>query len=200
MPHKTVGRPSGGASRAKNDIVTAAQKNFSVKGFNRTTIRDIAGDAGVDPALVMHYFGNKQKLFVETMLPLYKAPVLLDAALNAPQNERAANIRAVFTRILDDEDTIMLMTGILRAASSEPTAAAMLRDFVHRNLAQPLAKATLKPDAELRAAMFGSQLVGSMFARYIVKVEPMASASTEDIVDLLMSTFGHMLDSDTATP
>jgi AcrR family transcriptional regulator len=144
-----------------------------------TTIRGIAARAGVDPALVHHYFGSKQQLFVAAM----ELPVDLDAVvpglLAGPPDELGYRIATFVLELWGAPHTRPLMLGIVRSAASDAVAAQLLRQILAEGPFAAIAKAIDRPDAELRATLVGSQLVGLAMARYIVGAEPLASAPVE---------------------
>ena len=187
-------RPGGGGTRDR--ILAEARAGFGERGFDGTTIRAVASAAGVDPALVHHYFGSKQQLFVEAM----ELPVdLAEAAprlLAGPPAELGVRIVRFVLELWDKPATRSLMLGVIRSASTDPVAAAMLRRILAEGPFAALAQATDRPDAALRATLVGSQLVGLAMARHIVGVEPLASASPESIAVAIGPTIQRYLTGD----
>jgi AcrR family transcriptional regulator len=181
---KALGRRPG-KSGAQSAILRSAQKLFAEKSYDRTTIRDIATQAGVDPALVIHYFRTKQELFLAAMMPLAKAPKLLPGALEGDRDEVGLRFARLVVQLLEDGETPQFLTAMIRAAVSEPKAAEMVRNFVGPNLIRPLAKNMRHSDAELRAALIGAQMVGIITVKYIVRAEPLASATPAEIEKVL---------------
>ena len=150
----------GKATRAT--ILKAARAQFSVHGFERTTIRSIAAEAGVDPALVMHYFGSKADLFAAVSRLDITFP---DLSGIAP--ERVAGVLVpLFVRVWDPEGSFL---PLLRAAATNRTAADALLEVFAEQVAPALAAVTPDRAAE-RAAMVGSQVLGIAMARYVVGV------------------------------
>ena len=159
-----MGRRSGrrpGDSGTREAIRAAAVRLFAEQGYDRTSMRAVAAAAGVDPKLVAHYFGSKQQLFVSVVeLPFDPAVV----------------------GVLEDPEGRRRLTGLIRAAASEPEAARMVRELVGREVFARIAEALGVEDADVRASLVGSQVVGLAMARYIVRVEPLASLSPEAVV------------------
>ena len=182
---KKAPRQRQGKRDTQRTILLAAQKLFASKSYDRATIRDIASAAAVDPALVMHYFGTKQELFVEAMLPLSKTPQQLPGILAGEPERRGERFAQLMSQIFSDGETTQFLTAIVRAAASEPNAAVMVRDFIGLNLISPTAKGLPQGDAELRASLIGAQVIGIVMMKYIVQAEPLASASPADIEKVL---------------
>jgi AcrR family transcriptional regulator len=171
---RTGRRPGGQDTRGR--ILAAARTMFGERGFDGTTIRGVAVGAGVDPALVHHYFGSKQRLFVAAM----EIPVDFDAAvatvLAGPRDELGEQFVLLVLRLWEAPSMRALMLGLVRSATSDAAAAGMLREVLAEGPFLALARAIDLPDASLRATLVGTQVVGLAMARYVVRVEPIASA------------------------
>ena len=162
---KQVGRSGrrAGSPDTRGEIAAAAGRLFAERGYDRTSMRAIAAEAGVDPALVTHYFGSKQRLFVSIVqLPIDPALVVGLAAGGADgAGERLA--RTVIG-VLESPAGRERATGIVRAAASEPEAAALLREQLAEQLFGPVARELGTDEPELRANLCGSQMVGLVMA------------------------------------
>jgi AcrR family transcriptional regulator len=171
-----------GASGTRDAILLAARARFAEVGYDRATIRAIAMQAGVDPALVMHFFGSKQQLFLAaielTVNPAEVVPALLEDGIDG-LGERLARF---YLGMWEDPQTRDGVAGILRSAFSHEDAAALVRGFLGSELFGRLAPSVEGPDATLRVELAGAHLIGIAMARYVVKVEPLASADVETIV------------------
>jgi AcrR family transcriptional regulator len=171
-----------GASGTRDAILLAARERFAEVGYDRATIRAIAVQAGVDPALVMHFFGSKQQLFLAamelTINPAEAIPALLGDGLDG-LGERLARF---YLQMWEQPETRDGLAGIMRSAFSHEDAAALLRAFLGSEVFGRLAPSIGGEDAELRVALAGSHLVGIAVARYVVKVEPLASADPETVI------------------
>ena len=182
-----------GPSGTRDAILAAARKQFGDVGYDRATLRSIGAAAGVDPALVLHFFGSKQRLFLSVVeLPIDAEDVIpmLVAGDRASVGRRLAGF---LLAVLDDPDSRNRITSMVRAAASEPQAAAMLRELLTRRVFQPLAAALGSEDAALRANLVGSQIVGLVMARFVVAVEPLASTDTETVVEAIAPTLQRYL-------
>ena len=172
-----------GESGARERIAASARDAFGELGFDAATIRGIATRAGVDPALVHHYFGTKQRLFLTVMSLPFDAAAL-QAQLLAPGRDGVGERLVRFFMGLWEEQpgARMILTGIVRSAMTGPDAAALLRDFLGRQGLFGLVAAIAPDRAEFRALLVGSHLIGLAMARYIVGLEPLASATAEEVI------------------
>jgi len=189
-------RPSGrrpGDSGTREAILAAARRLFAEQGYDRTSLRQIAAEAGVDPTLVTHFHGSKQRLFVTVV----ELPVDLRAALpgllagdRATLGERLARF---ILGVLESEEGRRRVIGLVRAAASEPEAARLVRELVTRELFAPMVEHLGAPDAPLRASLLGAQTVGLVMARHVVGVEPLASAEPERVAAAIAPVLQHLL-------
>lgn len=182
-----------GESGSREAILRAARRLFADLGYDRATIRAIAAEAGVDAALVIHFFGSKQELFLSVVeLPFEPAEVLprVLSGDRATVGERFAGFLAA---LLDDPEARRRLTGMVRAAAAEPEAARMLRELITERVLRPLADTLGVEDARLRANLVGSQVVGLVMARHVVGVEPLASLPPETLSRALAPTFQRYL-------
>ena len=182
-----------GASDTREAILEAAQRSFAAFGYDRTTIRAIGTEAGVDPALVVHFFGSKQQLFVTVMDLPFDPEETLPGILAGERRTVGERFARFIVGVLEDEQARTVITGMVRAAASEPEAARMLRELISRRVFGPIAEGLGSDDAELRATLVGSQVVGVVMARYVVAVEPLASLDPERLVVALGPTFQRYL-------
>ena len=177
MP-RTGRRP--GASGNRDRILAAAREQFAAAGWDATTIRSIASAAGVDPALVMHYFGSKAGIFRAALEfpidPAEVVPRLLEPGLDG-LGERMVRF---FLAVWDSPDGRPLL-GVIRSAVVSEQAAQLLREFVTREVLGRIAAVLQVDQPRLRAGLAGSQLIGLAILRYVVKIEPVASASPDEI-------------------
>lgn len=193
---RTGRRP--GLSGTREAILDAARRAFAEHGYQRATIRGVADLAGVDPALVHHYFGTKQGLFVAAVqLPVN--PVEQLSALLADDPELVGQrMIGVFLSVWDLAANNSPLLALVRSAVSDEQAAAMLREFITEEVLGRIAEGLGSPDAKLRATLVGSQLVGLMMARYIIRVEPLASAPPALVAAAIGPTLQRYLTGDIA--
>ena len=176
---RTGRRP--GDSGTREAILTAARSSFGSAGYRATTIRGVARAAGVDPALVHHYFGTKDQLFAAAMQlpvdPVQLLPRLLSGGVDGLGERLVRN----FLGVWDATPGQGPLLALLRSALGHEEAAAMLRDFLTSAILTPLARAAGGSSAELRAALAASQMVGLAVTRYVLRLEPLASAHVDTV-------------------
>jgi AcrR family transcriptional regulator len=183
-----------GKSGTRERIAEAARRQFAERGYDRATLRRIAAEAGVDVALVSHFFGSKQRLFV-TVMGFPFSPREVVPQIVGPGLEGAGERLARFiVSLLEDPDGRARAMGLVRAAASEPEAAKAIRMLLARELIGAFVENLGVPDADLRASLVGSQVVGLVMARYIVRVEPLASLEPEALVKAIAPTFQRYLE------
>jgi len=182
-----------GKTRTREEILDAARVEFASGGFAGATMRAIARRAGVDPALVMHFYGSKHALFAAAMEwpfdPEQTLPQLLEGG-TAQTGERLARL---FIETWDREASRNTLIALLRSATTNEEAAALLREFLTVELLEPLAARLRRPDARLRASLVSSQLIGAGIARYVIKIEPLATADPETVIAQLGATIQRLL-------
>jgi AcrR family transcriptional regulator len=196
-PERTVKRRRPGrrpgANTTRLAIVEAAGRQFAVHGYDRTSLRAIAAEAGVDPKLVSHFFGSKQRLFVAAVgLPLNPAEILPAVIAGDPALLRR-RIADTLTAILEQPELHQRLTGVVRAAASEPAVARMLGEFLSGEVFPSAEVALGGDDARLRLNLFGSQLVGLVVARFIAGVEPFAHTAPAIVADAVAGTLERYL-------
>ena len=178
------GRRPGG-NQTRQAIITAARARFAEAGFEPASVRSIARDADVDPALVIHFFGSKAELFAEaTALPFDPDDVRRRVA-SGPRSQMGVRLAAFFLSIWDDDDLRERIMALLRSAATSAQGAELLRGALQRQLLQPLGEHLDAADAPLRMSLCASQLVGLGITRYIVAIAPLASLEPEAVVKLV---------------
>jgi AcrR family transcriptional regulator len=179
-----VARRSGrrpGPSGTREAIREAAARLFAERGYDRTSMRAIAAAAGVDQKLVAHFFGTKQQLFVEVFMPPFDPAVAIPEVFAGERAAIGERVARFLLTVLEDPEGRQRMTGLIRAAASEPEAAKMVRDLISREVLARIVQALDVEDADVRASLLGSQVVGLAMARYIVGVEPLASMPADAV-------------------
>ena len=180
-PARTGRRP--GNPDTRQAILEAARATFAESGFDGASIRRIAGRAGVDPALVHHYFGTKDDLFMATV----ELPVNLPALL---QRVGAAGLDGLGERLVTTILTVWEspagagLAGWLRTALADESRARLLRQFLLASVAAPLAAAVGIPEAERerRIGLVMTQIVGLIVGRYLLALGPAAALPPAQVV------------------
>ena len=176
-----VGRRPGKAD-TRNEIIQAAKQVFAEEGYDGTSLRAVARAAGVDPALVHHYFDGKADLFVSAMaLPFDPREVKEHA--EGPGQPGPETVEGFLTMWDKAEGTGSSFTSCLAAMASSPNVADAMREFVSERVwrARPRVEGESEAMAKRRTAMISSQLMGLAFIRYVLRVPPVSTASPKEI-------------------
>lgn len=181
MHARGKGRRRKGTGNSKEEILLAALDVFARNGFDRTTVRAVAKEAMVDPALVFHFFGSKDRLFVEAMRSKMHPPGPAELQPSGDLEDHGVRIARLFLERWGGDRGRTPFLGLIRSATSNPRAAEMLRQLFEDTIT-PWVSRTMGPeDADLRVALVGSQLLGIGAMRYVLRIEPLASASIEEV-------------------
>ncbi len=179
-PGKRGPRPGGPDTRA--EILTAAGAVFSHDGYARGSARAVAREAGVDPALVRHYFNSKTELFVEAMRP----PLDLGAhAARLAEGDPALvgnRVMTFFVEVWDDPVQGPRMVALMRAALEHPEVADFVRGVIIDGVLQRVATAVGAKDPARAAITTASQVFGLAMLRHAARMEPVASEPAESLV------------------
>ena len=189
------GRRSGrrpGPTTTRDAITRAARAQFSELGYDRTTIRGVAREAGVDPALVLRFYGSKDALFREVMALPPAAAEALERIADGPRETVGRRLAELIVGLLENPETRAIVVGRIRSAVSHPEAAALVRETVTRDVGR-LTSALTDDQPDVRAVLAGTHVVGLALARYIVLVEPLASMSAADVIEYAAPTFQRYL-------
>jgi AcrR family transcriptional regulator len=200
LPQRRSGRRPGNPD-TRESVLVAARAAFADRGFEGASIRGIAATAGVDPALVHHYFGSKDKLFLAAIEAPADPAELLPQVLAEGTDHLGANLVRLLLRIWDGP-TGPAALALVRSAVGTEWTARLLREFlVSQVLRRVVATLEMPPaEAQARGALAGSQMIGLVMARYVLKVEPLASASPESLVAALAPTVQRYLTGEVELP
>lgn len=177
----TRGGRRPGPNETREAIEQTARKLFAELGYEKTSLRQVALQAGVDPALVSHFYGKKWDLFLAVVeLPVEPA-VVIGRVLDGDKDEAGLRLATFILNALEDEVSRRPMIGMVRAATSEPEAAKLVRDFLARKIIAPIAEGLGSADAEYRAALVMSQVNGFALARYVFGLEPLVNRSNQQL-------------------
>lgn len=184
-PPAVLALPGGPRSeRTRDAILQAARDQFAANGYERTTIRAIAGQAGIDPSMVMRYYGSKAGLFEAASAIRLQMPDLRGIDRDQMGDVLVRNFVERWEGDLADDALIFLF----RSAVTHEMAAERLRRVFEEQIAQPVAAALDDPQAVRRAALVATQMLGVALCRYIVRLEPIASLSVATLVSDLAPT------------
>jgi AcrR family transcriptional regulator len=172
-----------GNQDTKQSILEAARQVFAERGFDKASIRAIAGEAQVDPALVHHYFGTKEKLFLASMNSPVDPAEIIPQALAGPRDEAGERLVRLILGVWDSPAGTAAVALIRSAMSNEWTARLMREFIVTQVLRRAVAELGIdEKEAPTRAALVATQVAGLAVVRYVLKVEPVASAPAEQLV------------------
>jgi AcrR family transcriptional regulator len=171
------------SARTKAAILAAARERFAADGYERATIRAIALDAQIDPSMVMRYFGSKQQLFAA-------AAELVDLYLpDLTRLPRRGVGRRLAEHFLERWEADEVLKVLLRTALTNPAAGDRMRAIFDTQLAQAVAALVGDPsEAERRAGLVATQVLGMAFCRYLLQLEPVATMTPDEIVAWLGPT------------
>lgn len=185
-------RPGPSGTRAA--VLAAARELFAEHGYDGATIRAIATRAGVDPALVHHFFGAKERVFVAAMELPFDPVDELPNILAGPRAGLGERLTRFFLAVWRDPDRRAPFVALMRSAMTNEQAAQMFRQFVSRALLSRVADALDLPRLPLEVAM--AQLIGIVMLRHVLRLEPMASATEDELVALAAPTVQRLVDGD----
>jgi len=177
-----------GAPDTRAAILGAARELFATSGYGGTSIRAVAAAAGVDAALVHHYFGTKDDLFLAALeLPMDPRSALLPVIEGGPEAAGERLVR-VFLSVWDDEQNQQSLLALVRGLA-EPSGQRLVRDGVLQMILGPVGRALGLDEPDRRMALVASQMVGIVILRYLLRAEPLASMPPADLV----ATYGPTL-------
>lgn len=177
---KRRGRRAGGAD-TKTALLDAAREVFVERGYEGATVRSIAAKAGVDAAMVNHWFGSKENLFAQAVLELPFDPVVLVARLlDGPPEETGDRIVRTFIAVWDATGGGPF-AALVRSVTSHEGVATVLREFFLHNVFGKLAEHLGEDSVDLRATLCATQIIGMGMVRYVLRFEPLASVDVDTL-------------------
>ena len=176
--------------RTEGGILDAARALFAETGYERATIRAVAGAAGVDPALVMQYFGSKEGLFAAAATWSDDSQTVLSASREQVPAAALHDMIEKFEGSGDREAAVALMRNCL----THPEASRIMRDEVMCDRATAIAAAIGGDEAELRAGLVGACMIGLGMARYVLELPGLSTASREDVARLMEPALRALVD------
>jgi AcrR family transcriptional regulator len=182
-----------GASGSREAILEAARRRFAEHGYLGTSMRAIATDAGVDAALIVHFFGTKARLLTETVQWPFDPEVEMARIAAGGRDRVGEELARLLVRTWDREGDRDAIITLLCAATIEPAAAELMREFMQRELFPPLLRPLDVPQPELRANLAASQLLGLGIARYVLRLDPLGRMTEDDVVGWIAPTLQRYL-------
>ncbi|GLW09070.1 TetR family transcriptional regulator [Microtetraspora sp. NBRC 13810] len=182
-----------GAADTRGQILAAARKIFAEKGFDKATIRGIAREAAVDPALVHHYFDSKDGVFVAAMrLPMDPSVAIPRLIAEGPREEVGRRLARFILTITADPQAREPVLGLVRTAMTNEQAVGMIREFITKAILGRVVESLGVPPLRMEVAF--AQLFGVVAMRHVVRLEPLATADIEEIVDIVGPTLQRYID------
>ena len=201
-PRARTGRRAGD-SGTREAILQAARLQFADRGYDGATIRAIAAAAAVDPALVHHFYGTKERLFAAAMrLPFVPSEVITAALTEggwADGESVGEHLVKTALTVWDHAGVRAAFVGILRSALTSEQAATMLREFITEAILRPVAAVASDTDPErtpFRSSLVGSQMLGLALTRYVVQLGPLAVAAPDELAAAIGPTIDRYLTGD----
>ncbi|WP_029212740.1 TetR family transcriptional regulator [Arsenicicoccus bolidensis] len=173
-------RPAGEDARAQ--IVEAARAELAAKGYDGTSLRGVARAAGVDPALVHHYFDGKAAVFAAAMEVPVDPRVVVDGILEAPDDRLGESLVRGFLHVWDTPAGRERIAALLRSAATHDDPMTLLRQFLLHEVFGRVAGRVGPQDLERRAALVATQMIGLAFARYVAGLPGVADAEPDELV------------------
>ncbi|UUN28424.1 TetR family transcriptional regulator [Streptomyces sp. FIT100] len=178
---------------ARERILQAARTEFAERGYDKTSVRGIAKAAGVDAALVHHYFGTKDEVFAAAIEVSFEPALVIPLVLGEGTEGIGERLARFFIGVWENPATRAPLLAIIRSAMTHDAAAKVLRGFVLRRLLERVAAELAVPDPKFRAELAASHMIGIVVMRYVIQVEPLASADPEQIIEMVAPTLQRYL-------
>ncbi|WP_328537398.1 TetR/AcrR family transcriptional regulator [Streptomyces sp. NBC_00344] len=185
--------PAADGPGARERILESARTEFSERGYDKTSVRGIAKRAGVDPALVHHYFGTKDEVFAAAIEVTMDPSQLVPALIGAGPEGIGERLARHFLGIWENPSSRAPLLAIVRSALTHEAAAKVLRGFVLQRVLERVAADLKVPKPQFRAELAASHMIGIAMLRYVIEVEPMASADVDEIVAMVAPTLQRYL-------
>jgi AcrR family transcriptional regulator len=180
-----------GSADTRGEILAAARKIFAEKGFDKATIRGIDREAGVDPALVHHYFDTKDGMFVAAMQLPIDPGTAIPVILAGPREEVGERLVRFILTMTSDAKAREPVLALVRTAMVNEQAVTMIREFITKAVLSRVAEALEIPPLRMEVAF--AQMFGLITMRYVLKLEPLASADIEELVEIMSPAIQHYL-------
>lgn len=189
---RKAGRRPGGAD-TRQEILAAARREFAAHGYENTSMRAIARSAEVNSALLHHYFGTKDQLFLAALDFPLRPRDLIAQVLGGERGRVGEGLVRFAFGLLENPASRERVLAVLRAAATNEPMARLLRGFMAREVVEPVAAALDVPSPKLRAELAMTQIVGLIMGRYVLAVEPLASTPVDELIPLLGATIQRYL-------
>ena len=170
-----------GAPDTRAVILAAARERFAATGYAGTTIRAVAAGAGVDAALVHHYFGSKEDLFLAALELRVDPRQAMLPVLDGGVDGAGERLMRTFVQVWDDESIRLPLMALFRGVV-DPTGQQLLSDGLFGLVLGPMGQGLGLDEPARRMSLVASQLMGVVLIRYLMPVEPLASMPADELV------------------
>ena len=178
---RRTGRRTGKLD-TRGEILAAARRQFARRGYAGATIRAIAAEADVDPALVYYYYSTKRDLFIASLDLPFDPGELVEHALGGDPQHIGRRVARRFLELTESERGRTATQALLRSALTDERVLRMLREFMLETVLGPIVHQLRADQPQLRATLFASQMIGLMIVRLIIGLEPLASADPDKVI------------------
>ncbi|WP_062518324.1 TetR/AcrR family transcriptional regulator [Demequina gelatinilytica] len=185
--------PRGVGADTRGDILAAAAAVFGDKGYAASSLREIARAAAVDPALVRHYFGTKQDLFVAVMRPLESDDARVADLASLPRDRLGEGLLRLALSLWEDPVASVRLRAVLASAVSTAEVGPAMATVMQRDLLRRIVR---EDQAEARAAACATQITGLALGRYVLEIPALAHATIDELCAIYAPTLQRYLDGD----
>ena len=172
-----------GQTQTREDILVAARSQFGQRGYQGATIRGIAAEAGVNPALVHHFFGSKEQVFVAALDVPVTPSTIIELITQGPRDEIGERVVRLFLRLWASPETSQTFHALVRSVAGSEQIASLMRQFLEQAVVAPVSAELGLPPLRMTGA--AAQAFGLAMARYVIRIEPLASATDDEVVALV---------------
>ncbi len=174
-------------------VLEAARAEFAARGYEKASMRAIGRAAGVDAALLHHYFGTKDRLFLAALEFPVDPRQVIEVAIAGDRARIGERVAGFVLTLWEQPGVLDRLLALIRAAATTEQVAQLMREFATEVLVGRIAAELDLEQPELRTELMISQVIGLAMARYVIGVEPLASATREELLPLLAPTFQRYL-------
>jgi AcrR family transcriptional regulator len=182
-----------GSPDTRGEILEAARREFAANGYDRTSMRAVARAAGVDPALVHHYFSGKEDLLLAAMEVPFDPRTLFGSVIDGPKDQIGVRLVRMVLGLWEDPQRRPRLLAVIRAAIANEASSHLLRDGFLRLILDQIASIPGVDDARRRGNLVASQIIGLIMTRYVVGLEPIASMPVDDVAAAIGPTIQRYL-------
>lgn len=186
-----IGRRPG-SNNTREQILEAARDQFGEKGYGNATIRGIAARAGVNAALVHHYFGSKEQVFAATMALPFDPEQVVNYVIEGPRESIGERFLGLYLTLWREPETRAPFLALIRSVATSEHAAGLMSEFMDHAVFRRVSERLGVPRLRINAVM--TQILGLALGRYVIGIEPLAHAEEEEIIELMAPVIQHYFD------